>query len=254
MTAASGDFTHLHRPSEGYLFVVTYGRSGSTLLQSLLNTIPGYAIRGENANGLYHIMRLIDIYLRENNFKLRAEQLAGRSKAVPDIGTPADPWYGLELVDVERVALRLCDVFCEEVLHIPEGTRVAGFKEIRYFNDLNFLPMQLSLMQRYFPKARILFLTRDAEEVMNSSWWRTHDRAVLGPKLERAHGLFAEYAEAHEGCFTLDYASFAGGPEALAPLYDFLGESMDVAAVEKVLARRLTHMKNVGAPKPGAAK
>src|SRR6478609_6549835 len=36
----------------GYVFVMTYGRSGSTLLMGLLNTIPGYLIRGENDDAL----------------------------------------------------------------------------------------------------------------------------------------------------------------------------------------------------------
>ena len=35
-----------------YVFVMTYGRSGSTLLMGLLNTIPGYLIRGENDDAL----------------------------------------------------------------------------------------------------------------------------------------------------------------------------------------------------------
>jgi hypothetical protein len=246
---ASKDFAVLRRPSEGFLFIVTYGRSGSTLLQSLLNTIPGYCIRGENANALYHICRMIDVYLREPNFQLRADQLAGKSKAVPAIGTPADPWYGLELVDVERTALRFCNVFCREILNIPNGTKVAGFKEIRYFYDLNFLPTQLAIMQRFFPKARILFLTRDPTEVANSSWWRGHDKTVLLPKLEKTHEIFADYAATHPDCFTLDYAAFAQGAAGLAPLYDFLGEQMDGAAVTRVLGRRLDHMVNVKAPK-----
>src|SRR5829696_1859856 len=36
----------------GYVFVMTYGRSGSTLLMGLLNTIPGYLVRGENDDAL----------------------------------------------------------------------------------------------------------------------------------------------------------------------------------------------------------
>ena len=31
---------------------MTYGRSGSTLVQGLLNSIPGYLIRGENSAAL----------------------------------------------------------------------------------------------------------------------------------------------------------------------------------------------------------
>ncbi len=38
-----------------YLFVVTYGRSGSTLVGGLLNAIPGYLIRGENDDALRHL-------------------------------------------------------------------------------------------------------------------------------------------------------------------------------------------------------
>lgn len=37
------------------IFIVTYGRSGSTLLQNLLMTIPGCIIRGENHNAMESI-------------------------------------------------------------------------------------------------------------------------------------------------------------------------------------------------------
>ena len=50
-------FPDLNAVSEGFVFVVTYGRSGSTLLQNVLNTIPGYCIRGENANTLAHLAK-----------------------------------------------------------------------------------------------------------------------------------------------------------------------------------------------------
>ena len=43
------------RDDLGYVFVMTYGRSGSTLVQGLLNAIPGYLIRGENAAALNHL-------------------------------------------------------------------------------------------------------------------------------------------------------------------------------------------------------
>lgn len=40
-----------------YLFVATYGRSGPTLLQASLNSIPGYRIRGENGGVVYNLYR-----------------------------------------------------------------------------------------------------------------------------------------------------------------------------------------------------
>jgi hypothetical protein len=44
-------------PSFRLSFVVTYGRSGSTLLQGLLNSIPRYCIRGENYNAMFYMFR-----------------------------------------------------------------------------------------------------------------------------------------------------------------------------------------------------
>lgn len=243
------EFGFLRRPSEGFLFLVTYGRSGSTLAQNLLNSIPGYCIRGENANAVYHICRMIDTFHREPNFQLRRDQLEGKGNPVPEIGQPTDPWYGLELIDIDQTARRLMNVFCREILHIPPKTRVAGFKEIRYLNDLNFLHAQLDIMQRYFPKARFLFLTRDNEQVADSSWWRGHDKAQLLPRLARADQGFKDYAAGKPNCFMLDYSSFAGGPESLQPLFDFLGERMNPDTVNAVLGRQLYHAKHLGAPR-----
>jgi len=42
---------------EKTLFIVTYGRSGSTLLQNMINALPGHILRGENANLLGPMVR-----------------------------------------------------------------------------------------------------------------------------------------------------------------------------------------------------
>ncbi len=248
-TEAQKEAAFLRRPTDGYLFVVTYGRSGSTLTQNLLNSIPGYCIRGENANALYHIVKLIDAFQREQNLQMRKDQLAGKGRFVPELGQPSDPWYGAELIDIDGTARRLLNVFCREILQIPPETRVAGFKEIRYLQDLNFMPRQLEIMQQFFPKARILFLTRDHAQVADSSWWRGHEKDNLMPRLARADAAFAAYAESHKNCFRLDYATYAEGPEGLRPLFDFLGEPMDVEKVAAVLGQRLTHGKHMKGPK-----
>ena len=38
-----------------FVFIFTYGRSGSTLLMGLLNSLPHYCIRGENNNLLHRL-------------------------------------------------------------------------------------------------------------------------------------------------------------------------------------------------------
>ena len=38
-----------------HVFVMTYGRSGSTLLMGILNSIPGWLLRGENRHAMRHL-------------------------------------------------------------------------------------------------------------------------------------------------------------------------------------------------------
>lgn len=237
------DFSYLHGPSEGFLFVVTYGRSGSTLLQNLLNAIPGYCIRGENAYSIYHLCRLIDNLQREDNIQARRDQVAGKEKYVPNLGQAIDPWYGAELIDVNRLAKGLFNVFCRDVLSMPPQVRVGGFKEIRYISDLAFLPRALEIIQTYFPRAKIIFLTRDHGMVSRSSWWRNVDQTDLLNKLCAADKSFSAYANSHADCFEMDYSSYAVGADAMAPLFDFLQERLEKDVVTKILNHQLLHMK-----------
>lgn len=221
-------FPSLYAPRDGFVFIVTYGRSGSTLAQAVLNTIPGWCIRGENANALSHVCRMIAELRAEPNLHRRDEG-------------PADPWFGADGVEVDMIARGLMDVFCRKILHLPAGTRVGGFKEIRYGQDLEFLPQYLALMQEFFPRARLIFLTRNAADVARSGWFSQRPAGEVMAQLAETDAAFAAYAAGHRDCFHLTYETLIQGPEALAPLFAFLGEPMDAAAIRRVLAQRLIH-------------
>ena len=253
MTDDRQSFPHLYRPSKGYVFVVTYGRSGSTLTQTVLNSIPGYCIRGENANASLHIARMIHITRTEMNFSERRDRLATRRAGRPIPGyktleTPKDPWYGAEYVDPGRLGRGLFDTFVREMLHLPEGVRVGGFKEIRYVNDLRFLPHHLAILQEFFPGAKLILQTRAHAEVAKSGWWAQKDPRELARHLAAADAAFHAYRDGRADCFHLDYACYRQGAEALRPLFDFLDEPFDAGQVQAVLDTPLTH----GKPGPAA--
>lgn len=242
----SADYPALYRPSKGYVFVVTYGRTGSTLTQNLLNAIPGWCIRGENGNVLNNLLKTVHFMRTEGNYvRRRAWRDAGSpAKRNPHgFASPIDPWYGTERVDHDAYALDLLEVFVDRVLNLPDGVRVGGFKEILYYNDPKFLPTQMDLMQELFPGAKILFQTRDHAQVLQSGWWKTRDPVEVRTRLRVMDRLFEEYAQTHSKCFVLDYSSYLAGPEALRPLFDFLDEAFDQPRIEAVLDQRLHHMK-----------
>ena len=227
---------YLNMPEDGYVFIVTYGRSGSTLLQNLLNHIDGYCIRGENNNTLAHIARAWDAV--DHSQVMRGLRKDGRTTGC------GDPWYGGEHPVPKRYGQQLANVFVREILQPPPGTRVAGFKEIRFHRDPGFFPRYMTFLRRFFPRARFVFNTREHAAVMRSGWWAEWDPERVQEILTRAEGLYDQYlARFPDTAIRLRYEDYTANPDALRPLFDFLGEPWDRALVEHVLDRRLDHLK-----------
>jgi len=237
----------LYAPKEGYVFVVTYGRSGSTLTQSLLNSIPGYCIRGENGNIPYFFSRAIDFVTNNNMYSWRREDKGKDASEIRPylkniIGMPFDPWAGAECVDPEDFQRSLMNLFVEKVLQPEEGCRVAGFKEIRFHEDPGFFKKYLNTIRDTFPNARFLFQTRNLESVSKSSWWSKQPKEKVVQMLRNAERLYREYSvENPEITFTIEYEKYSEGPEYVASIFDFLGEPHDQDKIAAVLNRSLKH-------------
>lgn len=240
-------YRHLYAPREGYVFVVTYGRSGSTLTQSLLNSLPGYVIRGENANLTHFFTKAIHTVREHEMFRWRREDLPkAREERRPYLRSilnkPWDPWAGAEKVDPNEFGLALIDLFVRQVLRPPKDCRVSGFKEIRFHEDPEFFRDHLDIMRGFFPKTRFLFQRRNHEAVAKSSWWAKQPREKVFAQLRQAERLFGSYAADHPDCtMMLDYEGLVSGVDYIRGLYDFLDEPMDRTSVETVLARSLKH-------------
>ena len=229
-------YPHLTGPEGGYVFIVTYGRSGSTLLQNLLNSLPGYCIRGENAFSLFHLSRAWE-----------AVEMAEPMRGMRKRGNPSaqtHPWYGAERVDPDSYGRALAETFVREVIRPDPETRVAGFKEIRYHTQKPHFPQHLNFIHRFFPRARFIFNTRDHDAVARSGWWANQEPDHVSRLLTGAEALYADYLKVHpDRGIHLHYDTYAKDPEALRPLFDFLGETYDSDLVTRVMEERLTHLQ-----------
>lgn len=226
-------------PAGGYVFIVTYGRSGSTLLQNILNAIPGYQIRGENNHA---IQPLAQSWAAVNTSEpMRGARRAGRPTP------PEDPFYGAEKVDPAAWGAALAESFVRQVLKPDPGTRVSGFKEIRFHLRPKLFAPTLRFIREFFPNSRFVFNTRDLEAVSRSGWWANMDPGIVRAELEAAEKLFAEYAARHPRvCHHVHYDSYVGQPDTLRSLFDFLGEEMRPDVIERVLGTPLDHARNPG--------
>lgn len=237
----------LFAPTNGYVFVVTYGRSGSTLTQSLLNAIPGYSIRGENGNLTYFLSRAIHMVTEHDMYKWRREDIKKdpderRSYLRKILGQPYDPWAGSENVDPEDFSMSLMNVFVEQVLQPERDCRVSGFKEIRLHEDPEFFESHLNYLRDIFPNARFLFQTRDHKAVSKSSWWAKQPSDLVFQQLAIAEKLFSDYSQENSDiCFTINYENFSRGHSYAKEIFDFLGEDFEPTHVDSVLHRKLKH-------------
>lgn len=243
----SQPYPALYAPKDGYVFVVTYGRSGSTLTQKLLNAIPGYQIRGENGNALYHLARAAVVTSKWDNFVWRREDLhkakSEQKSFIRDIiGTSSDPWYGAELVDPDAVSKSLANNFVSQILRPDETVRVSGFKEIRWHEDRAFFPNFLDYIKNTFPNSKFLFQTRMADDVAKSAWWKNRKHEDVMTMISNAEKMYADFsAENPDISFTVKYERYAEGPSYVQEIFDFLGEKVDEDVIAQILGSKLKH-------------
>ena len=211
-----------------FLFVITFGRSGSTLLQGILNSIPGYCIRGENNSTLFQLFNASCMHAE-------AHWDHGRKKT-----DTAHAWFGADLLDPKHFRRTLTDTFLQTCLRPGSDTRCTGFKEIRYtpniIDDSQF-SSYLQFLQTEFPGAALVFNVRRIDDVVRSAWWADQPPEAVRKLLIATVARFDAYAEAHPNCFIFDYDRLIDDSTYCAGLFDFLGEPFDPEALEAVLSK-----------------
>lgn len=214
-----------HPPT--HLFVVTYGRSGSTLLMGYLNRLPGVCVRGENNNALHHLyssVRAVE----------QARTLTG--KLPPD--APTHPWFGIADVDPEAYRRRLCRSFTQEVLRPPADASVVGFKEIRYDPEsVPDLDDFLGFLLTGFDDARVIFNLREIADTARSKWWSKSwgaKRVIRRTRERFERSIFA----GDPRCLFVRYEAFVASPEPAEAVARFLDAPFDEAVWRETLAVR----------------
>jgi hypothetical protein len=224
---------HLSKPQRArfpFLFVVSYGRSGSTLLCGLLNSLPGYCIRGENGGALLHI------------FRSARQVRTARSMHDAPPSQPDNPWFGAEQIVPDLFIRRAGDAFFEAVLRPPAEARCVGFKEIRYtrgvVGDKEFAPF-LDFVAELFPGCVFVFNSRDIEAASRSGFWGDQPQDAVKRKLENAEERFSAYRErSPDRTFGFNYDRLLEDIGEFRRLCDFLGEPFDEEKTLGVMSRR----------------
>ena len=229
----------------GSLFVVTYGRSGSTILSKVLNSIPGAEIKGENFHALLPIFEAIQ----------RARR-AKREHGGNDPTTLSNPWYGAEKIQPSVFQDKLVSAYIDNILNPSKDVRYIGCKEIRYSSAGKNLNRYLNFILSSFPNAKIIFNTRNPLDTSSSGWYKKMDQDWVIQDLQSQINKFEEFHKNNrENTFLVRYEDFKGNPDYFKSLFNFIGEkTFDRDAIERVLNTQLTHLNSIKQPSADDSK
>ena len=217
------------------LTIVTFGRSGSTVLQSALNSHPNVLIRGENYNALSGL----------RDYWTSLVDSAARHQS----GKPHHPWFGTAKLSPAQARDDLTNHVVSTLLRPKASTSWTGFKEVRYegayFPSTAALCSYLLFLQEMLPGLSFLINTRNPQAAARSGWWQQHPNAQ--GMLQRTNEIFHATSAAltkllgEHRVQLIDYDSWRAQPEVLVQALSTLGFPADRGIIDHALAEVLIH-------------
>lgn len=230
-----------HRPQ--YVLVVSYGRTGSTLVQGLLNTLPRSIVRGEHGLYLlpffraYHdLVGFRDKHLRHN----------------PRLTHSA--FYGLDLVRPVAFVRSARQLLHQSLLGDVRlrDVDVLGFKEVQWYRvrEDEIEPF-FAYVDRVLPDVRYVLNHRPIEQTLDSGFWVGRDRNVVMHRIERVLLIQQHLRETRpERCVDLPFAELTDtDPEVRDPMLRRLATFVSGSCDDELLeALRATASQRHGPP------
>ncbi len=209
------------------ILICAVGRSGSTTLLQILNTIPDTNICGENANT---ILNLIQAYKSLNN--PRIENFNYEKAFVKNNLKPC--WYNdfnkdLIINQITKIIINFLDK--------DNKFKNIGFKEIRY-DETNI--ELLKEFSKLFPNVKIILNYReDIISQSKSSWFKDRDDSI--EKITFLNNLFKEYHENNnESTYLFSFENLFDMNE-IKKLFDYIDEpdNFNEEKIKKILDNNL---------------
>jgi hypothetical protein len=225
------------KPRKKSIYIVTYGRSGSTLLMKYICRLPGCDIQGEN------FLFLLPLMSAEERLR-RAEAVRSRNTTSYD-----NPWYGSQNISSKRWRRDVLHLLFNQLYPSKPIPKTIGFKEIRWYRSIG--PDKFNQSLNWLGELRkpfgIIFLFRNLDNVMQSGWWvdLSPDRKLEErQKLEKFEELSVAYAERYnDSSLIISYEEFISDQAIAESICEFIGVKFSERIWRETLSQVLSHMK-----------
>lgn len=205
------------------VLICAVGRSGSTTLQIILNTIPNSNICGENNGAINSLLEFYKQVKYSNQMvnsefhKLNNVDKKNISKIVERGFKPA--WYNsFELEQIKQIIRTTITTMFKK----NETINVWGFKEIRYDGKLELLKE----FRELFPQTKVIFNIRlNVQKQSNSSWFKKDPNAL--EKIVKETNCIVNFCKNNRDFCFLNTLEKMYNKKHMKQLFKFIGCSED---------------------------
>ena len=223
------------------LFIIAHGRSGSTLLLRILNSLPGYNICGENWGAFAGLSNFYTNILKTKN----SNEFIGEKEYSENCVKPS--WFNV--FDIESVKNDL-RVLIKNMYNPRDEFTVWGFKEIRFGLNVPYenFKSQLEFLKNLFPKAKFIFNVRLIDELIASmsdhdwikhdKWWGNPQRAEKLLVTQKNH--FEKFYQSNpDYCYLISYEDVFAKNDRFHDLFKFLDTDYNTEQIQDIIGIRL---------------
>ena len=197
-----------------FIIICATGRSGSTTLQRIINTIEESNINGENWGA---INNLLECYMNIKKINKQSARIhsyvEGKTKIKPS-------WYNC--YDFENVKNNIKNTILSIITN-DNSKKVIGFKEIRYCGMTYLIDQFIEL----FPNTKVICHIDDNINRQSQSWDRQWgDMKNSKEHLIEYNNQLINYSKSNENCY-LSYMKNLFIINEIKKIFEFLGEELN---------------------------
>lgn len=229
-----------------FILICATGRSGSTTLQRIINTIPNTNITGENNGAIENLLMCYKnikytnnmIQEHEKNFNKDVEEsclLKEDGELNKNDNLTLKKYNFLTYDQLKQNNIKPCWYNSYDFEDVKESIKntilkilskpdcnILGYKEIRWFNNLHLLDEFIEL----FPNTKIIcHLSDDIERQCKSGWWKDNNEESRNYLILYNQQLI-KYVSNNNNCY-LSYMKNLFNIEEVKKIFLFLDEPFD---------------------------
>ncbi len=220
------------RPTHDYVFVVSYGRAGSTLVQGLVNAMPRTLVRGESGLYVQHLFRA-----------WQAVDTVRQSHTGPHTRKVTSAFYGINALTRGRFVRSAHRLVVSGILGSEDEKDFdrLGFKEVEWHQ---IAPDEtepfFAWLEDVCPGAKYILNSREIEQVVGSGFWQRQDADEAMAAIQRVieiqdHLRGTRAGRVHENRYeTITGDDRAASDAALRHLAEFVVGSCDDALLKRL--------------------